>query len=130
MLSSGWIKGVIKLIANRWAWGSAYESGWWCQAKYEHQAGHAGIHDNPESGNHHQAPSYWETQWRYLPACILIMASQERGKGRGKLLHKYKLEIVRPQSEYASSNAKRRPVCRIGAHDPWMPLTSIGSILT
>ena len=46
------------------------------------------------------------------------------------LMHKYKLGIARPQSEYASSNAKRRPVCWIGAHDPQTPLTSIGSILT
>ena len=36
----------------------AYEGGWWCQAKCEHPAGHAGIHGNPESGNHHPAPSH------------------------------------------------------------------------
>jgi len=36
----------------------AYESGWWCQVKCEHRAGHTGIHGNPESGNHHQAPSH------------------------------------------------------------------------
>ena len=36
----------------------AYESGWWCQAKCECRAGHAGIHGNPESGNHHQALSH------------------------------------------------------------------------
>ena len=36
----------------------AYESGWWCQAKCEPQAGCAGIHGNPESGNHHHAPSH------------------------------------------------------------------------
>ena len=34
------------------------------------------------------------------------------------------------QSEYTSSKALQWPVCRIGAHDPWTPLTSIGSILT
>ena len=45
-------------------------------------------------------------------------------------MHKYELEIARPQSEHASSNAKRRPVCWIGVHDPRTPLTSIGSILT
>lgn len=32
-------------------------------------------------------------------------------------------------SEYALSIAQRRTVCRIGAHDPRTPLTSIGSIL-
>ena len=32
--------------------------------------------------------------------------------------------------EYVLSNAKQRPVCRIGTHDTQMPLTSIGSILT
>ena len=59
---------------------------------------------------------------------------QPRGReGEGQtaaLMHKYELEIARPQSEYASSNAKRRPVCWIGVHDPRTPLTSIGSILT
>ena len=39
----------------------AYESGWWCQAKCEPWAGCAGIDCNPESRNHHQAPSHWET---------------------------------------------------------------------
>ena len=38
--------------------GGAYESRWWCQAKCEPRAGGAGIHGNPESGNHHQAPSH------------------------------------------------------------------------
>ena len=28
------------------------------------------------------------------------------------------------QSEYASSEARRRPVCQIGAHNPGTPLTS------
>ena len=36
----------------------AYEGGWWSQAKCEHRARHAGIQGNPESGNHHQAPSH------------------------------------------------------------------------
>ena len=57
-----------------------YESGWWCQAKCDPQAG---CH-----GNHHQALSHRKTQWRYLLTSILTKASQERGKGRGKLLHK------------------------------------------
>ena len=35
-----------------------HESGWWCQVKCEHRAGHAGIDGNPESGNHHQALSH------------------------------------------------------------------------
>ena len=34
------------------------------------------------------------------------------------------------QSQYASYEARRKPACQIGAHDPWTPLTSIGSILT
>ena len=59
---------------------------------------------------------------------------QPRGReGEGQtaaLMHKYELEIAQPQSEYTSSNAKRRPVCWIGAHDPQTLLTSIGSILT
>ena len=59
---------------------------------------------------------------------------QPRGReGEGQtaaLMHKYELEIARPQSEYASSNVKRRPVCWIGVHDPRTPLTSICSILT
>ena len=66
----------------------AYESRWWCQVKCERRAGHAGIHGDSESGNHHQVPSHRETRWRYLPTSILTMASQERGKGRGKLPHK------------------------------------------
>ena len=60
---------LIKLIDE--LGGGAYESGWWCQAKCEPRAGGAGIHGNPESGNHHQALSHWETQWRYLPTSIL-----------------------------------------------------------
>lgn len=57
----------------------------WCQAKCEPRAGCPGIHGNPERGNHQQAPSHRETQWRYLPASILSKARQE---GRGKLRHK------------------------------------------
>ena len=52
------------------------------KAKCEHGAGHAGIHRDPESGNHHLAPSHWDTQWRHLPTCVLTTASQEGGKGR------------------------------------------------
>ena len=92
----------------------AYESRWWCQAKCEHRAGHAGIHGNPESGNHHQAPSHRETPWRYLPTCILTTASQDGGNGMGKLPHKCTITSSKMhdfQSEYASLNAERRPVC-------------------
>ena len=69
----------------------------------------------------------------YLPICILTMASQEGGKGRGKLPHKCtntSSKLHDFQSEYASSITKRRPACWIGPHDPRMPLTSIGLILT
>ena len=69
----------------------------------------------------------------YLSTCILTMASQEGGKGRGKLPHKCtntSSKLHDFQSEYASSNAKQRPVCWIGPHAPRTPLTSIGSILT
>ena len=57
--------------------------------------------------------------------CILTMASQERGKGRGKLPHKCtntSSKLHDFESEYASSNAKQRPVCWIGPHDPRTPL--------
>ena len=55
-----------------------------------------------------------KTQWRYLPTCILITASQDGGKGRCKLPHKCTIRSSKMhdlQSEYASSNSKRRPVC-------------------
>ena len=67
------------------------------------------------------------------PTCIRTMASQEGGKGRGKLPHKCtntSSKMHHLQSKYASSNANRRPICWMGAHDPWTPLTGIGSILT
>ena len=68
----------------------------------------------------------------YQPVYLPWPAIRGReGEGQtAALMHKYELEIARPQSEYASSNDKQRLVCWIGAHDPRTPLTSIGSILT
>ena len=68
----------------------------------------------------------------YQPVYLPWPAKRE-GREEGQtaaLMHKYELKIARPQSEHASSNAKRRPVCWIGAHEPRTPLTSIGSTLT
>ena len=45
-----------------------YESGWWCQVKCEPQAGHTGIHSNPEKNSEE----------------ILTKASQEGRKGEGQ----------------------------------------------
>ena len=52
----------------------AYESGWW----------HAGIHGNPESGNHHQAPSHWETQWRYFTNLYTYHGQPWEREGEGQ----------------------------------------------
>ena len=67
----------------------------------------------------------------YQPVYLPWPAKRREGEGQtAALMHKYELEIARPQSEHTSSNAKQRPVCWIGAHDSRTPLTSIGSILT
>ena len=62
----------------------AYESGWWCQAKWKLRAGRAGIRGHPESGSHHQAASRWETQRRYLPTSIVTKTNKEGGKWEGQ----------------------------------------------
>ena len=72
----------------------------------------------------------------YQPVYLPWPVKREGRGGEGQTaaqMHKYtntssKLHDL--QSEYASSNAKQRPVCWIGAHDLQTPLTSIGSILT
>ena len=64
----------------------AYESGWWCQAKCEPRAGYTGIHSN-----HHQAPSHWETQWRYLQPLYSPRPTKREESGWGKLQHKSKV---------------------------------------
>lgn len=46
------------------------------EPRYEPCAGHAGIHGNPESGNH-QAPSHRQIQWRYLSPYVLIITSKK-----------------------------------------------------
>ena len=101
----------------------AYEGGLWCQAKCEHRAGHAGIHGNPESGNHHQAPVTLINSVEILSNLYTYHGQPREREGKGQTaaqMHKCtntssKLHDL--QSEYASSNAKRRPVCWIGAHD-------------
>ena len=63
----------------------------------------------------------------------VISSRSMGGKGRGKLRHKCKnrsSKLHDSQSEYASSNAKQRPVCWVRSHALKTLLTSIGSILT
>ena len=55
----------------------AYESGWWCQERYKPQTGHAGIHGNPKSGNHHQAPDK-------VSGVILTHLNTHQGHQRGR----------------------------------------------
>ena len=67
----------------------------------------------------------------YQPVYLPWPAKRE-GRGgancRPKCTNSSKLQDF--QSKYTSSNAKQRPVCWIGPHDPRTPLTSIGLILT
>ena len=71
-----------------------HESGWWCQVKGEHRAGHAGIHGNPESGNHHQAPSHSVE----ILANLYTYHGQPRGReGKGQTaahMYNYELKIA------------------------------------
>ena len=65
----------------------------------------------------------------YQPVYLPWPAKREGRGGEGQTaaqMHK----LHNFQSEYASCNAKRRPVCWIGLHAPRTLLTSIGSILT
>ena len=50
------------------------------EPRYEPQAEHAGIHDNPGSRNH-QAP------WRYLPPHILTIDNEREGGEGAKALN-------------------------------------------
>ena len=59
------------------------------EPRYEPRAEHAGIHGNPESGNH-QALSHWQSQWRYLPTHVLSVTSQREGGKEAKALHRHK----------------------------------------
>ena len=61
---------------------------------------------------------------------VYLQSPAKREGQTAALMHKYEVNIAPPQSKHASSNAKRTPICWIGAHDPRTPLTSIGSILT
>ena len=61
----------------------------------------------------------------YLP-----WPAKRAGRGGANCRTNASLKLHDLQSEYASSNAKQRPASWIGAHDPRMPLTDIGSILT
>ena len=59
----------------------------------------------------------------YQPVYLPWPAEREGrgGEGRGKLPHKCtntSSKMHHLQSEYASSNAKQKPICWIGAHDP------------
>ena len=69
----------------------------------------------------------------YQPLYLPRPARRE-GKGRGKLPHKgtfcssKELHDLRERAHVIWSLAKL--VCQIGVHDPQLPLTSIGSILT
>ena len=106
-----------------------HESGWWCQAKYEPRAGRSGIH-----GNQHQAPAHWA-----LRNSVEVLTSfythqgQTRGEGQtAAQMHDLELKIERAPRASTRHNyeARRKPVCRIGAHDPRTTLTSIGPIST
>ena len=75
-------------------------------ASLEPRAGGAGIHGNPESSNHHQAPSHWKTQWRYLPTSILTKTSKEGGANcRTKARFVARKNCMTFESEYTSSEA-------------------------
>ena len=109
----------------------AYESGWWCQASMEWgtQVSTATQRAATTTRHRHTEKLGGDT---YQPVWPVWPAKRE-GKGGANCRTKCTITILKLhdlQSEYASSNAKRRPVCWIGAHDLRMPLTSIGSILT
>ena len=75
----------------------AYEGGWWCQAKCEHRAGHAGIHCNPESGNHPPGTVTLINSVEILTN-LYTYHGQPRGReGKGQTaaqMLKYELEIA------------------------------------
>ena len=122
---------TVKLIANRWAWGRCL---WKRVVVPSEMRASSRARRYPRQPRERQPPPGTVTLRNSVE--ILTNLYTYHGQPRGRegerqtaaLMHKYELEIA--QSEYMSSNTKRRPVCWIGAHDPRTPLTSIGSILT
>ena len=124
---------LIILIANRWAWGRCL---WKRVVVPSKMRASSRACRYPRQLREQQPPPGTVTLRNSVEILTNLYTyhGQPRGReGEGQtaaLMHKYELEIARPQSEHASSNAKRRPVCLIGAHDLRTPLTSIGLILT
>ena len=123
----------IKLIANRWAWGRCP---WKRVVVPSKMRASSRACRYPQQPRERQPPPGTVTLRNSVEILTSLYTYHDQPRGReskgqtAAIMHKYELKIAQPQSEYTSSNAKRRPVCWIGAHDPWTPLTSIGSILT
>ena len=106
------LKWTVKLIANRWAWGRCL---WKRVVVPSEMRASSRARRYPRQPRERQPGTVTLRNSVEILTNLYTYHGQPRGReGEGQtaaLMHKYELEIAWPQSEYASSNPKRRPVC-------------------
>ena len=102
----------------------AYESGWWCQVKCNRQAGHQVSTATQRAATTARHRHTEKLSGDTCQPLYLRLPAKRKGRGGANCRTNAQFgaqNCMTSQSEYPSSKAQRRPVCRIGVHDPRTP---------